>query len=330
MEAKGARHLRRVVVPPRERASSAPVIDTRPQPNLYTSSLGQYAQLAQWIDTNLGNRDGVITVAELQAYVARYGHDPRNHHQIVGLAMMLGVSTVQVGNQIAIANVGNIQISVNGGQVVVNTQGGGGVRYQAQTVAPPRTNDVYETARALVRVTPGASRAATDEAIRSLASLPPVILGILARRGTTVIVASTITEYRPDLRFERPRGWPPGSTWQQPAGMHDPSRNEIVLAHGGTSPRVVFHEVGHALDCARGWALSPNATFMKMYNADFYALQVNREHYLTQPGVAGPSEAFAESHMWFHTNPQWLQRAYPNLHAYWQWVQQNGWREVGA
>jgi hypothetical protein len=91
-----------------------------------------------------------------------------------------------------------------------------------------------------------------------------------------------------------------------------------------------MHEVGHALDLARGGAMSLGPTFARMYQADLPLLQRNGETYLTQPGDAGPSEGFAESFGRYRDNPGGLQQSYPNLHAYWKWVEQNGFVEVGA
>jgi hypothetical protein len=76
--------------------------------------------------------------------------------------------------------------------------------------------------------------------------------------------------------------------------------------------------------------LCTGATFMRMYNADYNMLVRNGETYLTQPGDAGPSEGFAESFGRYRSNPWGLQSSYPNLFAYWKWVEENGWREVGG
>lgn len=150
-----------------------------------------------------------------------------------------------------------------------------------------------------------------------LTRLPLQVLQVLKSSGVTIKVAANIPEARPDLANQRPRGWPPGSTFHQPAAVHDSNTREIVITRNAQA-EVLFHEIGHALDRAAGSPCSHGSSFMRMYNADKPTLQADGLTYLLQDGEAGPEEAYADSHAWFQEKQSSKQWRYPNLHAYWE------------
>jgi hypothetical protein len=317
-----------------KKANEPPVVDgaraPQPfevQPNLWAHTLGQHAQLAQWIDQNVGNGDGVITVDELDAFCQRYGHDARYRNGIVGIAMYLGQITLEVNGRVMLARNGqvSVRIDVGSGGAYTNT-------YQppANNVQRTSGNPAWDIAAKLVRGYGSASQHEVNTVATILSQAPMPVLRILEARGYQVMVCGVISEARPDMRYERPRGFPPGHTWDNAGGAHDPNRRQILIPRAGMDARAIMHEVGHALDIARGGMLCTGATFMRMYNADYNMLVRNGETYLTQPGDAGPSEGFAESFGRYRSNPWGLQSSYPNLFAYWKWVEENGWREVGG
>lgn len=117
-----------------------------------------------------------------------------------------------------------------------------------------------------------------------------------------------VTDALPELKNQKPRGWPPGSTWDSVDGAYSPSRKAIVVAEEVRDTNqnwvksrrmepVLRHEVGHAVDDALG-GFSKTQPFKDAYDADVPGInkadQATLEYFL-QPGDAGRSEAFAES-----------------------------------
>lgn len=103
------------------------------------------------------------------------------------------------------------------------------------------------------------------------------------------------------LRDEQPRGWTPGSTFAQVAGVYSPSDRVVAIGkhrhHGSHS--VALHEFGHGADDALGKALGPGG-----HASDFPAFVAvhnqlrelgDAEPYFLQAGDAGRSEAWAEA-----------------------------------
>jgi len=189
-----------------------------------------------------------------------------------------------------------------------------------------------QLAAGLVHAKGTATSADTQAVARELQQLPPTLLQAAQRAGVDVMVCRTsVTDYMTELKGVRPRGWPPGSTWDQVPGLYSPSKNEVVIAtesrlggrivstrHG--SENMVFHELGHSLDAthALGSSInSKNAAFRAAYNADVPRLQVQNQTYLLQEGDAGPNEAFAETFARYYNGDSTLQRDLPAMYAYW-------------
>lgn len=107
---------------------------------------------------------------------------------------------------------------------------------------------------------------------------------------------------------EKPRGYAPGSTWDNTPGAFIPSENRVVVATTRKSivdyrtsnidPLATLpHELGHAFDKMGGKKKhSENATFRKAYDKDVANL-VDKQAvaYYLQSGKAAYEEAFAEA-----------------------------------
>lgn len=184
-------------------------------------------------------------------------------------------------------------------------------------------------ARRLVRPGGSGTQEDVDAVVAELEKMPLAELQQMERNGTKVVACrGSVTDHRTDLHGVQPRGWPPGKTWDDVPGAFVPDRNEVVIAtragangqreipptgssHGSAS--LVLHEAGHAMDHVGGEVSQNDAAFRAAYDAD----QAAMPEYLRQPGEAGRSEAYAESHALYLQDPAECRRRYPNLARYW-------------
>ncbi len=151
---------------------------------------------------------------------------------------------------------------------------------------------------------------------QALEAIPIATRNALAAAGYRVVVGENLTAILPHLQGQTPRGWPPGSSWNQTDGAQDQDRRIVAIGArrlqagpGGRSVwvdndragGVVRHEVGHALNVAlgggRGQLFSNSAEFQADYDRDLRDMtQAHRQQlaYLLQPGAGGRDETFAE------------------------------------
>jgi hypothetical protein len=160
-----------------------------------------------------------------------------------------------------------------------------------------------------------------------LAKVPEKYRKIMQDKGVNVaVVRNSVVEYNPNLQGVQPRGWPPGSSWDDVPGLYDPNTNTVVIAtvgHGTTvgphvpqtgeghgSQNIVLHESGHSFENE----IKNSPQFIGARNADMQQLS----DYEKQSGDAGLSETCAESFAnAFGGNPDYSS-THPNLDAFWQ------------
>lgn len=143
----------------------------------------------------------------------------------------------------------------------------------------------------------------------ALGTIPKHVLAKVAAAGYRVATGQLLSEVLPDTVGEHPRGWPPGSTWDEVEGCA--TEGTIALASHHTSgggdgelrpnrrmEGVLRHEVGHAVDAAYG-NVSRGEAFQKAYQEDVAALgwwgRRRNGYYLQPPPEVGAHEAFAET-----------------------------------
>jgi hypothetical protein len=151
------------------------------------------------------------------------------------------------------------------------------------------------------------------------------------KNNNTKVVAcrGSVTDYRKDLKGVKPRGWPPGSSWDTVPGAYMHDTNEVVIAttgqgtpagahvpvagEGHGSANLTLHESAHAYDLGGGPPLSGTQDFNGARNADLGQLSA----YETQAGSAGQQETFAESAARLYSGTD---TTTPNLAKYWSSV----------
>lgn len=201
--------------------------------------------------------------------------------------------------------------------------------------APPQPDAQQLAARKAVAADltkPVGSATAADSAlvVEHLTKMPKTLLDALRKNGTKIQTCrGSVTDYLTALKGVKPRGWPPGSTWDSVPGLQQPDTKEVVIAtigHAAGNPHVpatgeghgcadlVIHESAHGVDFASKPLLSAGAPFNAARTPDKPALDA----YETQPGAAGQQETFAESCARFYSNsPSSLENT-PHLHKYWR------------
>jgi hypothetical protein len=158
--------------------------------------------------------------------------------------------------------------------------------------------------------------------LREVEKLPLGGLRALQQAGIRItVVQNSVVEALPGLKGVRPRGWPPGSSWDNVPGLYDPQTKQVIIAtRGGAVPatgdghgsaNLVIHEVAHGIDAATGGHNS--AAFQAARNQDLKTLPA----YETQPGAAGLEESYAESMARYYSEPGAAQSLSPELTRYW-------------
>jgi hypothetical protein len=143
-------------------------------------------------------------------------------------------------------------------------------------------------------------------------SVPTNVWEGLQQAGWQVRLAEFVVDAAPELRNDRPRGWPIDSTWAQTDAVNLPKAKVLVFAEKRrrkngdvvASDRVsgVFrHELGHAFDLILDTDYrsgSSNPKFVNAYGQDvsrFSDTQTRELAYYLQGQRAGRQEAFAEA-----------------------------------
>jgi len=187
-----------------------------------------------------------------------------------------------------------------------------------------------EAARAATGTAGSGTADDVDLVVNELAKMPKALLDALKTNGTKVKVCrGSVTDYLTELRGVKPRGWPPGMTWDSVPGLQQPAKKEVVIAtighaghdahvpktnEGHGSANLVIHETAHGVDFSATPHMSSGAPFNAARTPDLAGLTA----YETQPGNAGQEESFAESCARFYANDPASAESTPHLHKYWR------------
>jgi hypothetical protein len=187
-----------------------------------------------------------------------------------------------------------------------------------------------------VKADPNTSARFRLEAAEAVETVPAHVLAEAGQTGKSVHMGKKVTEVVPHLKGVTPRGWAPGSTWDEADGLYNNSVGEVIVTEETTHGKshrtagVVRHELGHAVDEAWGetkgepsglYCNSPE--FQAAYEADMKEAAAGPDApslaYYLQPGAAGRSEAFAETFASVHggggSSPKTIASNFPRVKA---------------
>ncbi len=196
----------------------------------------------------------------------------------------------------------------------------------------PLSSGSYLLAQKLVQPGGTADKKDAELLTLELAKMPEYMLSLLCENGVKVIACkNSITDYFTELKGVTPKGWPPGSTFDQVPGIYEENIKEVVIAiighdtekgahvpglkEGHGSANLVFHEVGHAVDYAKhpGAFSSENSVFFQIArNLDLEKITA----YEKQPPPFGEQETFAESLAIYLQTPEKMKEDRPHLYGY--------------
>jgi len=135
-------------------------------------------------------------------------------------------------------------------------------------------------------------------------ALPQNVRDSLAKDGVQVIATDKVTDVMPELKGQKPRGWPPGSSWDDVDGAYDTTGKRIIVAQRQNSSKpytndvagLTRHETGHAVDRLNN--LSAHLDFTTAYTREVGTVPAADKQtldYFLQTGDAGREETFAET-----------------------------------
>jgi hypothetical protein len=147
---------------------------------------------------------------------------------------------------------------------------------------------------------------------KTIEGIPESVRKLLLDAGCKIVAADTVTAALPELKNQRPRGWPPNMTWDHADGIQVWSKRTIAIAERRMSDDVLKksvraagvlrHEVGHAIDQIiadkrQGDYFCDSPAFQIAFERDLRTISADDRkvlQYHLQNGHAGRSETFAD------------------------------------
>ncbi len=136
-------------------------------------------------------------------------------------------------------------------------------------------------------------------------------IGIESMKGKKLVLSDKASKAYPDLKGVKPRGWPPGTTWDNAEGFANIDGVSLFNIRNRRPVSVILpHEIGHIIDFQRNLTTT-NKKYIDSYLKDIKNLNKNYKlnssskdtsllDYLVQGSTgknlteAGKQEAFAE------------------------------------
>ena len=196
-----------------------------------------------------------------------------------------------------------------------------------RSAAPGIDVELKERVNSLIKIVGTATEEDVQVVTDELIKIPKEMLDCLKDAGFQICICrDSVTDYLSHLKGVTPRGWPPGSTWDNVVGCMKDDTKEVVIAtenqdgkriippwgHGHGSFNTVLHEVLHAYHLVTDAHKEPE--FQQAREADRECLTT----YESQPGDAGLEETFAECGGRFFGGDPFLSADLPHLTKYFQ------------
>lgn len=171
-----------------------------------------------------------------------------------------------------------------------------------QDINPPGGDQTVPPTAPAAKLAPTANftRRVTD----TYNGLPQNVRDALANDGVTLIPTDKVTDVMPQLKGQKPRGWPPGSSWDDVDGAYDTTGKRIIVAERQGAAKsssnnvegLTRHETGHAVDDLKDF--SDTLAFTTAYDAEVPNVPAPDKQaldYFLQKDEAGRQEMFAEN-----------------------------------
>lgn len=169
-----------------------------------------------------------------------------------------------------------------------------------QDINPPAGDQTVPTLQPKLAPTADFTRRVTD----TYNGLPQNVRDALANDGVTLVPTDKVTDVMPQLKGQKPRGWPPGSSWDDVDGAYDTTGKRIIVAErqgsavrsSNTVEGLTRHETGHAVDDLQDF--SDARAFITAYDTEVPNVPAPDKQaldYFLQSGNAGRQEMFAEN-----------------------------------
>lgn len=187
------------------------------------------------------------------------------------------------------------------------------IRRQDMNTPPESSGETPNSSGEAPEKPPAAAVAPTSDFSQKVTdtynALPQNVRDALAKDGVKVVATDKVTDVMPELAGKKPRGWPPGSSWEDVDGAYDTTGKRIIVAQKQNNPKrstndvagLTRHETGHAVDRLHNF--SAKTIFETAYDREVANVpkpDAQTLDYFLQKGDGGKEETFAETFAIIH------------------------------
>lgn len=151
------------------------------------------------------------------------------------------------------------------------------------------------------------SKAFSDQVDKTYNKMSKDVRDIVTDSGAQVVAPRRLTDAMPELKGQKPRGWPPGSTWDAVDGAYSPGKKQIIVSEevevkpgiwvkSNRTDNVLRHETGHAVNAALD-NIADDTDYLAAYDPEAKAVPKSEQKelaYFLQSGGVGADETVAE------------------------------------
>lgn len=173
--------------------------------------------------------------------------------------------------------------------------------------SPPAVPGTDTATNAKPDVVQPPSKAFSDQVDKTYNKMSKDVRDIVTDSGAQVVAPRRLTDAMPELKGQKPRGWPPGSTWDAVDGAYSPGKKQIIVAEevevkpgiwvkSNRTDNVLRHETGHAVNAALD-NIADDTDYLAAYDPEAKAVPKSEQKelaYFLQSGGVGADETVAE------------------------------------